>query len=446
MTNSRPNIMMIIVHDLGQHLGCYGATIKTPNIDSIAEEGVCFAYSYCPSPGCSPARGALITSRYPHQNGLVGLAHIGWKLPETERTLPKLMSEAGYRTFLIGLQHEHPDRNCLGYDEVRPEKTVNKARMVTPVAVDFIEEQARNKAGPWYASVGFFEPHDPCNLPEYTPDDPSEAWVPPYVHDTPQIRQRIAAYQGSIRHVDENVGKILDALDRTGLAKDTILIFTNDHGSAFPRAKCNLYEPGIKVSLLFRWPGEFPSGTVVDGMVNNIDVMPTLLEVAGAAAPDDIEGESFLPALKGEEFAGRDLIFAEKFWHVIYDPICSVRNSRYKYIRNLDPGRAYQNGPQVDNPRLPDSLKGVRVPEELYDLQNDPIEYNNLVGLAEHEGTLREMRKILDRWMEETGDPILEGPIPHPIHGMPGPDGIPTDIKEEFLNSAQARTFLRKPK
>ena len=448
MEKNRPNIMMIIVHDLGQHLGCYGATVKTPNIDRIAEEGVRFELSYCSSPSCSAARGSVMTSRYPHQTGLMGLAHLGWELPESERTLPGLMSEAGYRTSLIGLQHENPDRTLLGYDEIiPPDKQVNKARMVTPLAVDFIEEQAHNKSGPWYASVGFFEPHDPCNLPEYTPDDPSEAWVPPYVHDTPKIRKRIAEYQGSIRHVDEQVGKIMDALDRTGLAEDTILIFTNDHGSAFPRAKCNLYEPGIKISMLFRWPGEFPSGNVVSGMVSSVDIMPTLLEIAGATPPDNIEGESFLPALKGEEFAGRDLVFAEKLWHEIYDPMHSVRNKRYKYIRNLDPRHAYQNGPQADNPRLPDSLKGpCRLPEELYDLQNDPIEYNNLADQAEYKDILREMRKILDRLMQETNDPVLEGRIPHPRHGMPDDEGFPTDVKTEYLrpNTVLGRRFLGK--
>jgi arylsulfatase A-like enzyme len=376
----------------------------------------------------------------------MGLAHIGWKLPETEKTLPKLMSEAGYRSFLIGHEHEHPDRACLGYDEVRPEKHEKMARIVTPVAVDFIQEQARRKDGPWYASVGFFEPHDPCDRPEYTPDDPSDAWVPPYVYDTPGIRKRIAAYQGSIKHMDENVGRILDALERTGQAEDTLLIFTTDHGSAFPRAKCNLYEPGIRISLLFRWPGEFPSGAVVSEMVGTIDILPTLLQVAGGNVPENIEGESFLAALKGEEFSGRELIFAEKFWHVTYDPIHSVRDERYKYIRNLAPGRAYQNGPQPDNPQLPDSLKGDRVPEELYDLQSDPIEYSNLVDQPEYEGVLSNMRNIMEQWMTGTDDPILKGHIPHPIHGMPDENGIPTDIREEFLNASQAKAFLGRTK
>ncbi len=222
--------------------------------------------------------------------------------------------------------------------------------------------------------------------------------------------------------------------------------FTTDHGSAFPRAKCNLYEPGIRISLLSRWPGEFPSGTVVNEMVSSVDILPTLLQIAGGNVPENIEGKSFLEALKGEEFSGRELIFAEKFWHVTYDPIHSVRNQRYKYIRNLAPGRPYQNGPQPDNPRLPDSLKGNRVPEELYDLQRDPIEYNNLVAQPEYEDALSHMRNIMDQWMADTDDPILRRHIPHPIHGMPDENGVPTDVKEELLNESQARAFLNRTK
>jgi arylsulfatase A-like enzyme len=176
-------------------------------------------------------------------------------------------------------------------------------------------------------------------------------------------------------------------------------------------------------------------------MVSTVDILPTLLQIAGGNVPENIEGESFLTALRGEEFSGRELILAEKFWHVIYDPIHSVRDERYKYIRNFAPGRAYQNGPQSDNPRLPDSLKGNRVPEELYDLQRDPIEYSNLVTQPEYGDTLSHMRSIMDQWMEETNDPLLSGNVPHPIHGMPDENGIPTSVKEEFLSASQARAF-----
>lgn len=431
-SGTRPNILLLICHDLGRHLGCYGVPgLETPNLDELARQGVRFTNYFCTAPQCSPSRGSIITGLLPHNNGLMGLAHLGWELNDDVVTLPQRLAGCGYETYLFGPQHEAGEDNAgrLGYQHIGRR---GPAWEVADQVVNFLRERAatvefgtnvppeaisnRSSEQPFYASVGFFEPHRPYDLPQYTPDDPERVTVMPYLPDVPGVRQEVAQLQGMIRAVDKAVGKILTALDETGLRDNTLVVFTTDHGIALPRAKGTLYDPGIGTALLMHWPGQIEGGRVYDQLLSNVDLMPTLMELVGNLVSEDIDGRSFLPLLRGEEIEEREYIFAEMTWHDQYDPVRGIRTHRYKYIRSFGARPlVYIPADIYDSPSgkaVRDEYYGKRRPaEELYDLEKDPEERNNLINDPQYQDIAAALRKRVQQWMEQTNDPLLSGPV-----------------------------------
>ena len=222
------------------------------------------------------------------------------------------------------------------------------------------------------------------------------------------------------------IGKIIKSLESNGLLEETLFIFTTDHGIALPRAKCTLYDPGIKTALIMSQPSSnlFNQGRVFDCMVSNIDLLPTILKHIGTEIPKNIEGRSFLPVLKGEKTIFRKKIFTEKSWHDIYDPIRAIRTEKFKYIKNyerietqyllpLDISLSTRIGRYIQK-QMKDTFEISRAEEELYDLENDPNELTNLISDPAYYKTVSEMRTKLNDWMERTNDPLLKGKIPHP--------------------------------
>ncbi len=426
MPNERPNIVQIICHDIGQHCGCYGAGVATPNIDQLAAEGVRFTNYHCTAAQCSPSRGSIMTGLYPHNNGLVGLAHIGWDINDGVKTLPMYLADAGYRTLLFGLQHETPQDPCekLGYHE-RPYRPA-RAKDVAAVAAEFLLGPGARSAQPFYMNIGIVEPHRPYEQPGYAGDDPAKVQLLPWLPDRPGIRQDIADLNGLVHALDDAVGIVADALDRAGLADRTILIFTTDHGLAMPRAKGTCYDPGTKTALIMRWPDHFPAGAVRDDLLTNCDFMPTLLDLVGAGPAVGIDGRSFAGLLTGAAYQPRDSIFLEMTWHDKYNPMRAVRTRRFKYIRNFGERPLVYLPLDVWNGRAGQEMReeyySVRRPaEELYDLEADPLEYNNLVGQPEYESVLGELRETVDKWMRDTADPLLQGdwpPTPEQAHRL----------------------------
>jgi arylsulfatase A-like enzyme len=225
-------------------------------------------------------------------------------------------------------------------------------------------------------------------------------------------------FYGIINPVDEVIGKIIEILEKTGLRENTLFIYTTDHGSPFPRAKCTLYDPGIKTLLIMACPNQnlFNGGKVLDQMISNIDLMPTLLDFIGADIPGNIEGKSFLPVLKNTTLPFRSEIFTEKNYHDLYDPMRCVRTKEFKYIRNFEPSEYLYQIP-LDIERglfgqgIKDKIKIQRAEEELYDLKNDPNENTNLINDPTYEAVLIELRQDLVSWMKKTNDPLLRGKI-----------------------------------
>jgi len=424
-----PNIILITLHDLGRHLRCYDAHLpETPAIERIGAEGVVFDNHFSTSPFCSPARASIQTGRYPHSNGMNGLTHCGFKLKDTEKCIPHYLNDGGCHTVLIGLQHEaHKDPGRLGYKEIwRSADGMNFCHDVAPAVCDFLK---RGPKAPFFLSVGFFEVHREYTQAHVKPIDPAQVRVPSYLTDCPDVRQDLADFYGMVKTADREVGRILDALDETGLGDDTLLLFTTDHGAAFPRAKSTLYDTGIGVTLLARWPGRIQPGGRVRGLTSHVDLLPTLLEVAGREVPEEVQGRSLLSLLNRPDGPGRECIFAEKSWHGNeYDPMRCIRTERYKYIRNFTEGWLYQMPMDIKmapSGRVMEPTRRKPRPEvELYDLRADPEERNNLAEDPRYREVQADLSRRLTEWQGETGDAL---PARHIPWTQPG--------KEHYLNN-----------
>ncbi len=411
----RPNILYIHSHDSGRYLSPYGQPVPTPNIDRLAREGVLFRRAFSAAPTCSPSRAALLTGSYPHQNGMLGLAHLGFALNDYKQHIAHPLRAAGYTSVLAGLQHIAENPNIIGYDEVRKPKTTH-AVDVAPNAVEYLKS---NPKQPFFLDVGFFETHRAYPAPTRA-DNPNYVQLPPPIPDTPTTRADMAAYHASARTLDWGVGQVLDALERYGLAANTLVLSTTDHGIAFPEMKCNLRDDGWGVSMMMRGPGPFKAGSVCDAMVSQLDVYPTLCELAGIAAPAWVQGKSLLPLLQGDTKELHNTVFAEVNYHAAYEPKRCARTERWKYIRRFD-GRTTAVLPNCDDgPSKQLWLKNgwqsehLERPEDLFDLMFDPCEQNNLASDPAHAAVLNDMRGRLDGWMRETNDPLLQGPVPLP--------------------------------
>jgi N-sulfoglucosamine sulfohydrolase len=419
MSNSeRPNVLLLLCHDFGEYMGCYGHnTVNTPNLDKLATEGVRFTRSFCTAPQCSPSRSALHSGRYPHANGIVGLTHAGFacRYNEGERHVAQILSDGGYDTHLFGIQHvTNEPVSTIGFNHnylaARPAAELEKATCYW-----LTERSAGADSEPWYAQVGFHEPHRVFDFGDVEPDESLGVYVPGWLPDTEAVRQDLAAFQGAAKEVDRAIGGILAALDESGMAENTLVIFTVDHGIAFPRAKCTLYDPGINVALMMRQPGVTDVGVEIEHMVSNVDVLPTLLDLVGIEKSDNLQGRSFAPLLVGGEYEPRSEVFAEKTYHTYYDPMRCIRTDRYKLICN------FEFAPEVEFPTdMIHGLSGRTIldypdyhpPTELYDLDLDPLEQTNLSGDPAYGVVEANLRARLAAWMRSTDDPLLDGPIP----------------------------------
>lgn len=419
-TARRPNIVLIHGHDLGAWLPMYGMpSVPSPHLQELAGQGVVFASAFSAAPLCTPARGSLFTGMLPHQNGLIGLTHDGFAYRGGVRTLPEHLREHGYRSALVGLQHEDLDPRVLGFDEVHGLGFLPRALEVAQRTEWWLEREPTSDV-PFFLSVGMWEAHRPWPVEDYEPADPDVVDVPPYLPDNADTRRDIAQFHGAIRQLDEAVGRVLDAVDRSPFADDTLVVFTTDHGAAFPRAKSTLYDSGVQVAFIVRPPRSWdvPPGRR-DELVSHLDLVPTLVELAGGQAGPELQGRSFLGLLRGETSGDGDReLVLEKTYHDRYDPIRALRTREAKYIRNFAPG------PQVplaldlqesDTMRgMPEDLLPDKPAEELYLLDEDPWELRNVADDPRTAELRRAMSERLLARMAETRDPVLDGPVAHP--------------------------------
>ena len=410
-----PNILYIHSHDTGRYVQPYGHAIPTPNIQWLADQGIMFRNAFCAAPSCSGSRAALLTGEYCHTNGMIGLAHRGFSLGDYDHQLVRVLMAHGYHSELVGEQHISADQHTLGYDVVH-EIPDTRVHSVGPAAIESLRSGIRE---PFFMSVGFFETHRSFFEPSSVRDR-VYSLPPPFLPDTPEIRQDVAAYKASARSLDHGIGSVLNALHETRLDERTLVICTTDHGLAFPTAKASLLDRGIGVSLIIRGPG-FTGGRALDELVSHIDIFPTVCDVAGVPTPTWAVGRSLVPLVAGHEEPGsRSAIFSELTYHAAYEPQRAIRTERYKYIRRFD-DYPYPVLPNCDDSPSKDAYleRGWATRpvarEALHDLFFNPGEGRNLIDTDGYAGVLAELRQRLDQWMVETNDPLLHGPIAPPV-------------------------------
>lgn len=467
----RPNIVLILVDDMGYgDIGAFGnEAVRTPVLDQLAAEGLMLMQHYSASAVCAPARGALLTGRYPHRTGAIdtlegrGLDRLALR----EITLADALKSAGYATGLFGKWHlgaldprYHP--NARGFDEFAGfrggwsdywqwrldyNRSFHHAdgRYLTDVfteeAVQFI---ARHRAGPFFLHVTYNAPHSPLQVP----DDEAALF-----RETGELTEGVARIYGMNRRVDEGVGRILEALERHGLAQDTLVLFTSDNGPQFGTAryikvgpprdpsapekpaeeldmtttrynahfngcKGNVYEGGIRVPAILRWPGGFNGGRRVGELIHFTDWMPTLLDAAAVAVPKAVklDGDDVLPVLQGEP--GK--VNTRRFWQWNrYTPVvtcnAAMRDGEWKLVRpqireamivskadlEMDYGLKYEPERYTDICRDPEPERSLPDPPPalLFNLHSDPYEQHDLA--AAHPGRVSRMKAELESWFEE---------------------------------------------
>lgn len=405
----RTSFLVFIADDMAwDDCGAYDhPSIKTPNLDRLAREGMRFERAFLTCSSCSPSRASILTGRYPHNTGA---EQLHWPLPASQTIVSEPLTAAGYWTAAIGKWH-------LG------EAAKSKFAVVSEGLGKWQSVLAqRPDDKPFFVWFAFSDPHRPYQKETIAqPHRPRDVRVPPYLPDVDEVRRDLAMYYDEISRLDGVVGQVLDLLDQQQASKDTFVLFMSDNGRPFPRDKTTLYDSGIQTPLIVRFPGRVQPGTTSTSLVSSIDVAPTVLELAGVAQPRTFQGVSFRPLLSDPGTKVRDYIFAEHNWHDYTAHDRAVRSVRYKYIRNsytelnLSPPADAVRSPtfqamvrlREENKLTPRQMQCFVVPrpaEELYDLQADPYELHNLAADEKHAAPLAALRRTLDQWQRETGD------------------------------------------
>lgn len=404
-----PNILVFIGDDVGwKDFGCYGNdAIRTPNIDALARRGIRFENAFLTIAQCSPSRISILTGRYPHSTGAEDL-HM--PLPAGTKMLPTHLKEAGYFT-------GHMAKTHYGPEGVKQFDWYDKGLTKFDAFLDSSDEK------PFFLWVGFHDSHRPYSPGAVDPPhDPAMVKVPPYLADTPETRADLALYYDEVSRLDGVIGDYVATLEERGIRNDTLIVFISDNGMPFPRAKGTVYDSGIGTPLVASWPKGISEGTTYSGLTSIIDLAPTLLDVAGLSTEGrGYHGKSILKLFKGEEMPERTYAFSERNWHNCDEHIRSARTTKYKFIRN-----AYLELPHGTPADLGKSdsflsLLGLKeadgltraqamlfdVPRqrvELYDLEADPWETNNIANTAEGADIAAQLERAVEQWGKDTDD------------------------------------------
>ncbi|KAL7940726.1 alkaline-phosphatase-like protein [Trichoderma barbatum] len=439
----KKNILLVIADDMGKSLGCYGdSTISTPNIDRLAAEGTLFDNAFASTASCSGSRSVIYTGLHTHQNGQYGLQHANHHFMTFDNidTAPKLFSDLGYHTGIIGKIHVGPDHVYPW--EVRRESPSRDVSWVAEQANLFFQS-AKDDPRPFFLTVGFMDPHRDSTRGGFGngdesvsgPDaiyDPANITVPSFLNDIPKVRQEMAEYYRSVGRVDRGFGSIMEALKKAGFNDNTLVVLTSDNGPPFLNSKTTLYDAGVRLPLIIRNPQGKP-GVRNPNLISFIDLLPTFLDWAGddAATPSPSAspprlGRSFLPIIDQiNTHDGWTKVFGSHTFHEVtnYYPTRFMRTLRYKYHRNIawkldfpfsTDLYASLSWEGIRNSQFPvkvgeRSLEAYirRPPEELYDMQEDPREVVNLADRPEYRELLLEFRKELEDWQRLTQDAWL---------------------------------------
>jgi N-sulfoglucosamine sulfohydrolase len=419
-----PNIVWISNEDMSPRLGAYGdALARTPTLDRLAKQAVRYTHAFTTAPVCAPSRAAIITGM--HQNA-IGAQHMRTtedRVPELPgpylavppfyvKAFPEYLRAAGYFTSNRAKTDYQFGEPFTIWDDLGP-----KAHW----------RNRPDKTRPFFSVFNLTVTHEsqifptsPARKGKPLVTDPAKIQVPPYYPDTPLVREELARVYDNIADMDRQVGQILAQLDEDGLAQSTVVFYWSDHGDGVPRAKRSLYDSGLRVPLMIRWPAHAPAPSVRDELVSFVDLAPTVLALAGVEIPIHMHGRVLIGERAAREpeyvFGARDRMDIE------YDMMRSARDKRYLYIRNFEPELPYaghiiyrnQSNIMQEWFRLQaeGKLKGPaalwmrtsRPAEELYDTHADPHQIRDLAADPTHRATLERMRRAVADWMARIGD------------------------------------------
>ena len=372
-----------------------------------------FTNYFCSAPQCSPSRASMFSGLMPHRNGMIGLAHRGFKLKKDIPYLPGILRDNGYKTFLFGVQHETQSgkQEELGYQNFLTAET-KFCNDICGVFCKFLEECPPE---PFFASVGVVETHQRYPIVE---NPPGNLKIPGFLPDCIEVKKDIAGLNILVQRVDETIGRIISTLEKTGKIDNTLIIFTTDHGIAMPGAKATLFDPGIEIFLIMKGPG-IPERKKLECLSSNVDLVPTILDYLGIKIPDNIDGVSLMPVVKDGKKQIRECIYTELTYHAGYDPMRSIRTNKYKYIRSFEV-RPFYFPVNVDASFSKGLFKQMgyfdrlRPFEFFFDLEKDPLERKNLINDPEYRVIIDGFRKQLISNMKKTKDPLVLGPVPLP--------------------------------
>lgn len=428
------NIVLFVADDLGANdIGPYGnRVVRTPNLDRLAAESLVFSNAFASSPTCSPSRASIYTGKYPFRNGAHANHH---GITAENRTLPAYLNTLGYQVGFAGKLHIGP-MSLYPFDLIHhtnvPEPGHEKDGVLwTDLNMEPVDQwlaDASKSKKPFMLVVNDHSPH--VMWPEKPEYDASEVDVPAIHIDTKETRVARSRYYTDITKMDTNVGKLLESLAKYQLDQNTVVIFTADQGPQWAFGKWNLYDYGIRVPLIVRWPGVVKGASESNSLASLVDILPTAIELAGGKAPkqpDQIDGRSLLPLLTGKENNRREPIFASHTGDgtINQAPMRMIRSSRYKYILNLAPEVLYhthinlakdhdggrQYWPSWLNRSFADEHAAAvlwryhnRPKEELYDIQSDPNELHNLATNPRYESIMNDFRMQMTEWRTQQGD------------------------------------------
>jgi len=416
-----PNFVFFITDDISHDdLGVYGNTfVQTPNLDRIASQGLVFDSAYNVISSCSPSRCAIITGRYPHNTGA---PELHTTLPTDQKTFVQALQKAGYYTIISGKNHMGKPGD-LGFEESSDSKPSGAEKWVQRL-------RDRPKDAPFYAWFASHDAHHPFDHDEHAPRyDPAKVTVPPMLFDGPGTRKELAEYYHEVSRTDHYAGELMKELEKQGIADETYFIYCADNGRPFPRCKTYLYESGIKTPLIIRGPGIQRGRSA--SLVSSIDYSATILELAGIEKIPSIQGVSFVPLLRDPAATVREVVFAERNWHVYQVHQRMVRFGDWLYTWNAWPERHNVSGESAWTKKFEAAgelwaaaEKGLLTPaqrlltekpqpaEMLFNVKDDPHQFTNLVDEPDRAAILSQCRSLLAQWTKETGDSVPKNPTP----------------------------------
>ncbi len=415
----KPNMVFIIADDCTfRDIGCYGGQAKTPNIDKLAKQGMRFTRCFQAAPMCSPTRHNIYTGLYPVKSG-------AW--PNHTRAYPHVKSivhhlkPLGYRVTQTGKTHINPR-------EVFPFENFGGGKNPDMKYIDRLFAETAKGGKPFCLFACSNEPHSPWNKGDASAYPPDKVKLPPYIVDTPRMRSDFSNYLAEITYYDSQVGEIVKLLGKHGLSENTLLMVVSEQGNGFPFAKWTCYDHGLQSAMIVRWPNKVKAGSVTDAMVEYVDVASTFIDAAGGQPVAPVDGRSFLPVLRGKADTHKEHVFGIMTTRGIINgtdayAIRSVRDTRYKLILNLNHKSRFTNA-CTKSPAFQSMVAKAaagdttakrlvhtyqhRPAVELFDMEKDPLEMNNLSGNTDYQKHVSRLRSKLEGWMKTQGDQGVE--------------------------------------